>query len=106
MPTTVESGPTHITPDAVEVSGMRQGSVRGGRPAQLPRGRRIALMQTTAPYLPGESPVSLRPLVRRLPWVLLLVAMPALRADEVDDRYPFDPQLKVLARDVKSPHYR
>jgi outer membrane protein assembly factor BamB len=41
-----------------------------------------------------------------LPWCLLLLTVPALWADEVDDRYPFDPQLKVLARDIQSPRYR
>jgi outer membrane protein assembly factor BamB len=34
------------------------------------------------------------------------MAVPVLRADEVDDRYPLDPQLKVLARDVQSLRYR
>jgi outer membrane protein assembly factor BamB len=41
-----------------------------------------------------------------LPWCLLVLAVPALFADEVDDKYPLDPQLKVLARDVESPSYR
>jgi outer membrane protein assembly factor BamB len=43
---------------------------------------------------------------RRLPWCLLLLAVPVLLAGAPDDRYPLDPQLKVLARDVQSPHYR
>jgi outer membrane protein assembly factor BamB len=37
---------------------------------------------------------------------LLILTVPILWADEVDDRYPLDPQLKVLAQDVKNPRYR
>jgi outer membrane protein assembly factor BamB len=37
---------------------------------------------------------------------LLVLVGPLLLADEVDDKYPLDPQLKVLARDVESPSYR
>ncbi len=44
--------------------------------------------------------------MRRWPWCLLVLALPVLRADEVDDKYPLDPQLKVLAQDVQSPRYR
>jgi hypothetical protein len=50
--------------------------------------------------------VSVPRLVRRAPWCLLLLAVSALWADEVDDKYPLDPQLRVLARDVQSPRYR
>jgi outer membrane protein assembly factor BamB len=40
--------------------------------------------------------------------VLFALVIPAawLRADEVDDKYPLDAQLKVLAKDVKNPVYR
>ncbi|MBI3407448.1 MAG: PQQ-binding-like beta-propeller repeat protein [Planctomycetes bacterium] len=34
------------------------------------------------------------------------VLLPALRADEADDKYPLDPQSKVLAGDVKNEKYR
>src|SRR5438309_1917570 len=37
---------------------------------------------------------------------LCALAMTCLRADEVDDKYPLDPQLKVLAADVKNEIYR
>jgi outer membrane protein assembly factor BamB len=50
--------------------------------------------------------VSLPRLVRSLPWCVLVLAVPVLCADEVDDKYPLDAQLKVLAQDVKSPRYR
>jgi outer membrane protein assembly factor BamB len=36
----------------------------------------------------------------------LVVAIVSVRADDVDDKYPFDPQLKVLAGDVKNEKYR
>jgi outer membrane protein assembly factor BamB len=41
-----------------------------------------------------------------MPWCLLVLAVAVLRADETDDKYPLDQQLKVLAQDVKSPRYR
>ncbi len=50
--------------------------------------------------------MSLPCLVRCLPWCLFALAVPALWADEADDKYPLDPQLKVLAQDVRSPRYR
>src|SRR5947209_5397275 len=53
-----------------------------------------------------RNDVSLPCSVRRLPWCLLVLALPLLRADEVDDKYPLDPQLKVLAHDIQSPRYR
>jgi outer membrane protein assembly factor BamB len=37
---------------------------------------------------------------------LLAVAVAAPRADDIDQKYPLDPQLKVLADDVKSERYR
>jgi outer membrane protein assembly factor BamB len=50
--------------------------------------------------------VSLSRLARLLPCCFFALAAAVLRADEVDDKYPFDAQLKVLARDVQSPRYR
>jgi hypothetical protein len=39
-------------------------------------------------------------------WVFLLGSRIPLRADEIDQKYPLDPQLRVLAEDVKSSSYR
>src|SRR5579859_2848390 len=50
--------------------------------------------------------VSLPRLARHFAWCLPILLVPLLWADEVDDKYPLDPQLKVLARDVESPRYR
>src|SRR5262249_61562132 len=39
-----------------------------------------------------------------LPCCILLLALP--NDEEIDKKYPLDPQLKVLAEDVKNPSYR
>ncbi len=58
-------------------------------------------------FLPcRRTDVSLPRLARRLPWCLLALLVPAVRAGDADEKYPLDPQLKVLARDVQSPRYR
>ena len=46
--------------------------------------------------------------MRRLCLVALAFLLPpaVLRAADAGDKYPFDPQLRVLAEDVKNPCYR
>lgn len=46
---------------------------------------------------------------RRMAWVLALgcgLGTAAAQKDEAEDKYPLDPQLRVLAEDVSSPEYR
>ncbi len=61
---------------------------------------------TTFPQFFGDAVVSIA-YAARMPLACLFLIVPAfVAADEADDKFPLDPQMKVLAADVKNEVYR